>query len=460
MFDDRDLIEKRIQRELWERVLPLVHAERRPLTITAGPDPDHLEPFEAGSPWGEPWATTWFRFDGTRPDGWAGRRIEAVIDLGFHPNAAGFQCEGLLVEHAGDGTWRALQGIHPRRTNYLLHGSTGDVTLTLEAASNPSFPQFRPSAQGSPATAGHAPIYRFRRAELVTVEPEAEALAYDIEVVDGVMRTLRLDDPRRVKMLRSLERSLDRLPDVAAARRPLQRWIDADTITSHRASDRASHRSFAIGHAHIDTAWLWPIRETRRKCVRTFASATALMDDYPEYRFACSSAQHYAWVEESHPALFDRITERVERGQWVPVGGMWVEADMNLPSGESLVRQIVFGQRYFEQKFGRRCEEVWIPDVFGYPAGLPQVFAAGGMRRFVTQKLSWNKQNRFPHSTFWWEGLDGTRVLTHFPPVDTYNAEITPAEVGVLGWQLQGPRLERRVVDAVRARRRRGRSDA
>ena len=107
---------------------------------------------------------------------------------------------------------------------------------------------------------------------------------------------------------------------------------------------------------------------------------------------------------------------------------MWVEADMNLPSGESLVRQIVFGQRYFEEKFGRRCTEVWIPDVFGYPAGLPQVFAAGGMDRFVTQKLSWNKQNKFPHSTFWWEGLDGSRVLTHFPPVDTYNAEITPQE--------------------------------
>jgi alpha-mannosidase len=153
------------------------------------------------------------------------------------------------------------------------------------------------------------------------------------------------------------------------------------------------------------------------------------MDDYPEYRFAASSAQHYAWIEESHPALFDRITERVRCGQWVPVGGMWVEADMNLPSGESLVRQMVFGQRYFEEKFGQRCEEVWIPDVFGYPAGLPQVFAAAGMRRFVTQKLSWNKQNRFPHNTFWWEGLDGTRVLTHFPPVDTYNAEITPAEV-------------------------------
>ena len=108
---------------------------------------------------------------------------------------------------------------------------------------------------------------------------------------------------------------------------------------------------------------------------------------------------------------------------------MWVEADMNLPSGESLVRQIVHGQRYFQEHFGVTCTEVWIPDVFGYPAGLPQIYAAGGMRRFVTQKLSWNRTNRFPHHTFWWEGLDGSRVLTHFPPVDTYGAEITPKEL-------------------------------
>ncbi len=426
MYDDRDLIEKRIQRELWEHVLPLVHPDRRPLTVTAGPDLDHLEPFTIGSPWGPPWGTTWFELTGTRPDEWARKRVEAVIDLGFHPNAAGFQCEGLLVDRAADGAIRALQGIHPRRTNYALDDSTGDVTLLLEAASNPAFPQFRPSSLGSLDTAGETPIYRFRRAELVVVDADAEALAYDLEVLDGVMRTIRLDDPRRVKLLRAIEAALDKLPDVAAASRvvrPLLGLADPDVDVTGR------HRAVAIGHAHIDTAWLWPIRETRRKCVRTFASAVALMDDYPEYHFAVSSAQHYAWIEELQPELFGKIVERVERGQWVPVGGMWVEADMNLPSGESLVRQIVFGQRYFEEKFGERCEEVWIPDVFGYPAGLPQVFAAGGMTRFVTQKLSWNKQNKFPHSTFWWEGLDGTRVLTHFPPVDTYNAEITPNEV-------------------------------
>ena len=145
MFDDRDLIEKRIQRELWERVLPLVNPDRRPLTVHAGPDLDHLEPFNVGSPWGAPWGTTWFQLTGSRPEEWAGKRVEAVIDLGFHPNAAGFQCEGLLVERDADGTVTPLQGIHPRRTNYALDDSTGDVTLLLEAASNPAFPQFRPS---------------------------------------------------------------------------------------------------------------------------------------------------------------------------------------------------------------------------------------------------------------------------------------------------------------------------
>ncbi len=423
MHANRDLVEKRIQRELWERVLPLVHQHQLALTIEAGPDVEHLEPFEAGSSWGSPWATTWFRLTGEIPGEWAGRRVEAVIDLGFHQRAAGFQCEGLVVDLRDDGTFTPLQGIHPRRTNFAVDAIAGPVVLHVEAASNPMFPQFTPSSLGSLDTAGDRELYRFRRASIVVVDPEAEALAYDIEVLDGVMRSLALDDPRRTRLLRTLADSLDRIPDVAAARRVIAPAMAEDF------GDAVRHRSVAVGHAHIDTAWLWPICETKRKCTRTFASAVALMDDYPEYVFAASSAQHYTWIEERHPELFAKIVERVERGQWMPVGGMWVESDMNLPSGESLVRQIVFGQRYFEEKFGRRCTEVWIPDVFGYPAGLPQVFAAGGMDRFVTQKLSWNKQNTFPHSTFWWEGLDGTRVLTHFPPVDTYNAEITPEEV-------------------------------
>ncbi|MDX2378768.1 MAG: glycoside hydrolase family 38 C-terminal domain-containing protein [Acidimicrobiia bacterium] len=423
MHDDRELLEKRIRRELWERVLPTVEVDHRPLTIESGPDPEHLTGFDVGATWGRPWATTWFRLSGEVPAEWASGPVEAVIDLGFTRAPAGFQAEGLVVEIDDEGVSRPLQGIHPMRTNYALGSEPGPVGLLVEAASNPSFPQFRPSPMGSPATAGDRPLYTFRRADLVLVDADVDSFAKDLEVLDGVMRATPIGDPRRDRMLDAIIAALDRIPDAAAATRALAPHLAPTTPSEHR------HVVTATGHAHIDTAWLWPTRETERKCARTFSSAVALMDEYPEYRFSCSQAQQYAWIERNHPELFARIVERVERGQWLPVGGMWVEADMNLPSGESLVRQIVFGQRYFEERFGRRCDEVWIPDVFGYPAGLPQVFAAGGMTRFVTQKLSWNKQNRFPHHTFWWEGLDGTRILTHFPPVDTYNAEITPEEV-------------------------------
>lgn len=410
-------MEERIARELYERVLPLVERERAPLRITAGPTPDEQVEFGAGDKWGAPWATTWFTFHGEVPAGWAGKRVEAVIDLGFHADAAGFQCEGLVVDGAG----RPVQGIHPRRTNHRIDAVPGPVTIRVEAASNPSFRQFVPSPLGDPATSGSDPLYRLRGAHLALVDDDAEALVHDLDVLAGVMRALPAHAPRRERLLTVISDSLDRFPDVAAMRAVL-----APALAS--GASPATHRVIATGHAHIDTAWLWPIGETIRKCTRTFASAVRLMDDYPEYRFSCSQAQQYAWIEERHPDLFERITVKVRGGQWVPVGGMWVEADMNLPSGESLARQIVHGQRYFESRFGRRCTEVWIPDVFGYPASMPQLYASGGMRRFVTQKLSWNTTNRFPHQTFWWEGLDGTRVLTHFPPVDTYNAEVTPAE--------------------------------
>ena len=420
MHDDRDLVEERITRELNERVLPLVHPTRRPLSVEAGPSLDALGPFAVGQRWGPPWATTWFRFTGEVPADWSGRRVEALIDLGFRIDAPGFQCEGLVRDAKG----RPVQGIHPRRQAVPITTGPGPVELIVEAASNPTFPQFLPSSLGSPDTAGDQPLYRLDRAQLVVVDTDAEELVHDLDVLDGVMRTLALDDPRRARIRVTIVRALDLVArgDAVAARSAV-----ADALAVPARS--GAHCVVATGHAHIDTAWLWPLSETVRKCSRTFASAVAMMDDEPGFRFSCSQAQQYAWIAEREPELFARIVDKVDDGQWIPVGGMWVEPDMNLPSGESIVRQIVHGQRWFEEHLGRRCSEVWIPDVFGYPAGLPQVFVAGGMRRFVTQKLSWNRTNRFPHSTFWWEGIDGTRVLTHFPPVDTYNAEITPAEL-------------------------------
>ncbi|HSH10871.1 MAG TPA: hypothetical protein VLA10_03720, partial [Ilumatobacter sp.] len=322
---DRDLVSERIRRELFERVLPLVERQRLPLAITAGPTLDDQAPFAVGSQWGPPWGTTWFTLRGEIPDSWARQRVEAAIDLGFHPDAAGFQCEGLVVDDAG----RPVQGIHPRRTKLAVAAEPGPVTIRLEAASNPTFLQFAPSPLGSPATAGDRLLYRFRRAELLVIDSEAEALAHDIDVLAGLMESMPGGDPRADRFRHTIAGALDQLPDVARMRATLRPLLDMPAAAS-------THRIIATGHAHIDTAWLWPIRETVRKCTRTFASAVRLMDEYPEYRFSCSQAQQYAWIEERHPELFERISIKVGGGQWIPVGGMWVEADMNLPSGESL----------------------------------------------------------------------------------------------------------------------------
>jgi alpha-mannosidase len=436
MHDDRRVVESRIARELAERIRPHLHAQTLPLDVTVWHAPgepvpfadavaNEFEPFAVGGRWGAPWGTSWFRMRTEIPESWADQGVELVVDLGFFAEGPGFQAEGLVWL---DG--EPLQGIHPRRTAVpLRHASAGPLEVFVEAAANPVVgPGFSPTPMGSLDTAPNRPIYRLRRADLAVRDPEVDALILDVEVLFDLMGSLPHTDPRRRHLLRALERAFNTIDvrDVsgtaAQARLELAPALDVPARPS-------ALNVIGVGHAHIDTAWLWPLRETVRKCARTFASATTMMDDYPEYRFVCSQAAQYDWMERQYPALFDRIRTKVADGQFVPVGGMWVEADMNLPGGESLVRQLVHGQRYFDDRFGVRCNEVWIPDVFGYPASLPQVFAAGGCDRFITQKLSWNKQNRFPHSTFLWEGLDGTRVLTHFPPVDTYNAEVVASEM-------------------------------
>jgi alpha-mannosidase len=192
---------------------------------------------------------------------------------------------------------------------------------------------------------------------------------------------------------------------------------------------QSAHVVTAVGHAHIDTAWLWPLREARRKCARTFSTALALMEEYPDYRFACSQPAQYAWMKEHYPDIYRRIKEKVASGQWEPVGAMWVEADCNLPSGEALVRQLLHGKRFFMHEFSYETKELWLPDVFGYPGSLPQLIAEAGCEYFLTQKLSWNDTNPPEHHTFIWEGIDGTRIFTHFPPADTYNGDFSAEQV-------------------------------
>ncbi|MCT7378055.1 alpha-mannosidase [Chelativorans salis] len=182
------------------------------------------------------------------------------------------------------------------------------------------------------------------------------------------------------------------------------------------------------GHAHIDLAWLWPLDETRRKANRTFHTMIGLMERNPDFRFNQSTAQLYAFLEEDDPALFERIKEKVAAGQWEPNGAMWVEPDTNMPTGESFVRQLLYGQRYFERHFGKRHTVCWLPDCFGFSPALPQLLRQAGVENFFTIKVNWSETNAMPFDLFWWEGLDGSRVLAHTfnNPVGGYNAEIGP----------------------------------
>ena len=193
------------------------------------------------------------------------------------------------------------------------------------------------------------------------------------------------------------------------------------------------------GHAHIDVAWLWSLGQTRRKAGRTFHTTLRLMEQFPDYHFTQSQPQVYDYVRQDYPELLEAIKARVAEGRWEPIGGMWVEADCNLSGPESLARQFLLGRTFFREQFGPQAESpvLWLPDVFGYAWNLPQLIKQAGLDYFFTIKIGWNEYNRLPFDSFWWQGLDGTRVLTHFSTtpdpgghgVSTYNAEVTPAQV-------------------------------
>ncbi|MCC8477885.1 glycosyl hydrolase-related protein [Streptomyces globisporus] len=435
MHDDRTLVEDRLERALHQFVRPAQYAARTPLVVSVWHVPGEpvsvaeavgadFAPFTVGTEWGKPWSTSWFRLRGAVPEEWSGRRVEVVVDPGFTGQGPGFQAEGMLYDHLGV----PLKGVHPRNRHLALaHPAAGGepVDLLLEAAANPAVLEhgFAPTPLGDVLTAGDRPLYRFASADLAVLDEEVWHLVLDIEVLSELMHELPDDRSRRHEILRALESMLDALDlhDVsgtaAAGRAAL-----AEVLA--RPASASAHRISAAGHAHIDSAWLWPLRETVRKASRTFANVTALARDYPELVFACSQAQQYAWVKEHQPHIWERIKEAVAAGQWSPVGSMWVESDANMPGGEALARQLVHGKRFFEEELGVETEEIWLPDSFGYTAAFPQLAKLAGVKWFLTQKLSWNQHNRMPHHTFWWEGIDGTRVFTHFPPVDTYNAQL------------------------------------
>jgi alpha-mannosidase len=441
VHDDRITTEERVARALQVRLLPAVHRPATPLQVSIWNAPGEPVPFAealaadyspmaVGDAWGKAWSTSWLKVEGEIPGDWWSRPVEALIDLGFTNEIPGFQAEGLA--YTADGV--PIKAVQPR-TPFVPVGPHPHVLFYVEAAANPNLlgdnpfdPTFEPTCLGDKGTVGPDLLYSLRQASLAIRNDEVWELVQDVRTLDGVMRTLSTHTPRRHEMLRALERMLDRLdPDDVVGSAGAAREVLAATLA--RPAAASAHTVVAVGHSHIDSAWLWPVRETKRKVARTIANVLDLMDRDSDFVFAFSQAQQFQWVKETQPGIYDRLRKRVEEGRFVPVGGMWVESDTNMPGGEAMARQFVMGKRFFLDEFGLEPQEVWLPDSFGYSAALPQICRLAGMRWFLTQKISWNQTNRMPHHTFWWEGIDGSRIYTHFPPVDTYNSQLTAEEL-------------------------------
>ncbi|MGW7269215.1 alpha-mannosidase [Streptomyces sp. NPDC054864] len=441
MHDDRTLIEARLKRVLDERIRPAVYPESVPLDVAVWTAPGepvpveeglaaHPEPTEVGARWGAPWATSWFQVTGTVPTEWAGRTVEAILDLGFDENMPGFQCEGLV--YRPDGT--PVKGLNPRNQWVRIADPAAggeDVHLHIEAASNPvilDYHPFLPTQLGDKETAGNEPQYKLARMDLAVFDETVWQLVIDLEVLGELMQELPEDSGRRYAIVRAIGRALDAvdLQDVNGSAPAARAELEGVLTTP---AEPSAHRISAVGHAHIDSAWLWPLRETVRKVARTTSNMTALIEDEPDFVFAMSQAQQWAWVKEHRPEVWAKVKKAVADGRFVPAGGMWVESDTNMPGSEAMARQFVHGKRFFLDEFGVENDEAWLPDTFGFAAGLPQIIKAAGSKWLLTQKISWSQTNRFPHHTFNWEGIDGTRIFTHFPPVDTYNCSMKGSEI-------------------------------
>lgn len=260
----------------------------------------------------------------------------------------------------------------------------------------------------------------------------------DIAVCKENVRTVKYDLEVLLSLFDSLtEEDADYRFEIAQAIDAAHSYIlKKDYASAHcefkKILDRPSDSRFEItahGHGHIDLAWLWPIRETKRKGARTFSSQLFYIDKYSDYVFGASQAQLFFWMKENYPELYLRIKEAIKKGRITIQGAAWVESDVNIPCAESLIRQFLYGKKYFKEEFGIDSNVLWLPDTFGYSGSLPQIIKKSGIEYFITQKLSWNTVNEFPYQTFNWKGTDGSEVLAHLLPANTYNGPLTPEEM-------------------------------
>jgi len=374
---------------------------------------------EVGSRWGQRWDVSWFKCTAMIPATLRDRMLAVRLDLGG---------EGLVYEPDGE----LLQGISSGSvfesdfSRDLIHlgllpESQDQIELWIEASACGLF--------GVHVEADPAPnsINRYghfepeiRAAELCVFDHSIWSLWLDVENARGALSALSNTSAIRTRLLSGVSNTIDFFERGGSA----EECRELLAACWGGSGESSIPTAVAVGHAHIDTAWLWPLSETIRKCARTFASQLRLIEQYPGYVFGASQPQHYVFIKEHYPELYDRIRSAVELGQWDVQGAMWVEADCNIISGESMIRQVLLGKNFFRDEFGVDVDNLWLPDAFGFSAALPQIMSNSGIRYFLTQKISWNQYNEFPHNSFIWRGIDGSEVLAHFPPEDTYNASL------------------------------------
>ncbi len=366
-----------------------------------------------GECWGNLWDCGWFHFTGKVPDAGKGKKVVLYIDI--HGELCMFDKDGVPVRGLTSGSSAyASYLVRPKKREYVVaeNAKGGEsIDIWADAGCNDLF-------------GAYSEVGRVELLDIAICRDNVKKVYYDAHILYGLMKELPNDCARYHRILQALFDAACKLYDytdeeIAEADRILQAELD-------KKGGDADLSISATGHAHIDLAWLWPIRETKRKGVRTFATALRNMEEYPDYIFGASQPQLYAWVKEEHPALYEQVKKRIEEGRWEAQGAMWVEADTNVSGGEALIRQVLYGKRFYREEFGKEIETLHLPDVFGYSGALPQILKKSKVPYFLTIKLSWSQHNVHPHHTFLWQGIDGSEVLAHMPPEGEYNSDIEP----------------------------------
>ncbi|MEK4663499.1 alpha-mannosidase [Priestia sp. FSL H7-0729] len=325
---------------------------------------------------------------------------------------------GLVFETGGEGLLRvnghSYQGLDRNHTYVTLDPTKVGTNPELEIEMFDPIPE--PVDPLNQQAVIQPPITSITSL-LVRPNEAVRSLMYTVIIVRDSAVLLPESDFRRVRLLELVYRAMDQFVGMSAEEiEQGERIRQIEHNLKHHVREiggNAEGLEHMVGQSHIDIAWLWPVRETVRKTSRTFSTVDALMNEYPDYVYSQSQPLLYAFLKEHDPELYARVKQRIVEGRWELVGGMWVEPDLNIPSGESLIRQMLYGQLFYMEEFGKTSQIEWLPDTFGYCASLPQILKHGNVEYFMTTKLGWNDTNVFPYDLFHWVGIDGTPILSY-----------------------------------------------